>query len=138
MHVVDITHPNAMEQAESFQLTLKEIGAEPIPVITAMNKIDRLQDPEAARLVLEDYPNSFAISAVSGEGIPDLLSALEKELYEKFLPVTVRLPYAEGQLISLFHEQGQVDRIEHEKGGVLIEGVIPSRLFGRFQDYVQP
>ncbi len=138
LHVVDITHPNAMEQAESVQLTLKEIGAEPIPVITAMNKIDRLKDPEAARLVLEDYPNSFAISAVSGEGISDLLAALEKELYEKFLPVTVRLPYAEGQLISLFHEQGQVDRIEHEKGGVLIEGVIPSRLFARFQDYVQP
>jgi GTP-binding protein HflX len=138
LHVVDITHPNALEQAEAVQQTLKEIGAEPIPVITAMNKIDRLKDPEAARQVLDDYPNSFAISAVSGEGISDLLAALEKELYEKFLPVTVRLPYAEGQLISLFHEQGQVDRIEHEKGGVLIEGVIPSRLFARFQDFVQP
>jgi GTPase len=138
LHVVDITHPNAMEQAESVEQTLKEIGAEPIPVITAMNKIDRLKDPEAARLVLEDYPNSFAISAVSGTGIPELLADLEKELYEKFLPVTVRLPYAEGQLISLFHEQGQVDRIEHEKGGVLIEGVIPSRLFARFQDFVLP
>jgi GTP-binding protein HflX len=138
LHVVDITHPNALEQAEAVQETLKEIGADQIPVITAMNKIDRLEDPEAARLALVDYPNSFAISAVSGDGLPELLQTLEAELYEKFLPVTVRLPYQEGQLISLFHEQGQVDRIEHEKGGVLIEGVIPSRLFGRFQDYVQP
>ena len=137
VHMVDITHPNALEQAESVQKTLQEIGAELIPAITALNKIDRLDDPAAAREALQDFPNAVAISAITGEGIPDLLALLETELYEKYVPVTVRLPYQEGQLISLFHEQGQVERIEHEKAGVLIEGVIPGRLFPRFQQYVQ-
>jgi GTPase len=136
VHVVDITHMNALEQAESVQQTLDEIGAKPIPVISALNKIDRLEDPAAAREVLAEFPNSVAISAMSGEGIPDLLRTIETELYENFLPITVRLPYQEGQLISMFHEQGQVDRIEHGKGVVTIEGVIPGRLLARYQPFV--
>jgi GTP-binding protein HflX len=138
VHVVDVTHPNALEQAESVQQTLDQIGASQIPVLSALNKIDRLEDPEAARVVLEDFPNSVAISAFSGTGVTELLKTIETELYENFMPITVRLPYQEGQLISLFHEQGQVERIEHGKGGVVIAGVIPGRLLARYQAYIQP
>jgi GTP-binding protein HflX len=47
----------------------------------------------------------------------------------------VRLPYTEGQLISLFHEQGQVSQIEHGRGGVMMTGLIPGRLVARFKQY---
>ena len=59
------------------------------------------------------------ISALTGEGIPDLLRAVEKELYETYVPVAVRLPFDQGNLISLFHDQGQVENIEHgaRRGG---------------------
>ena len=48
LHVVDISHPNAMNQAESVQQTLEEIDASHVPIITVLNKIDRLSDPESA------------------------------------------------------------------------------------------
>jgi GTPase len=136
IHLVDITHPNAMEQWQSVQETLKDIGADNIPVVTALNKIDRLPDPQAARETLEDFADSVAISAVSGEGIPDLVTAIESQLFETYIPVIVRLPYTEGQLISMFHEQGQILRIEHERGGVLINGQIPIRLLTRYQPFI--
>jgi GTP-binding protein HflX len=44
----------------------------------------------------------------------------------------VRLPYKQGALISLFHELGQVERVEHERGGVVMHGRIPGRLFAQF------
>jgi GTP-binding protein HflX len=47
----------------------------------------------------------------------------------------VRLPYQQGALISLFHEAGQVERIEHERGGVLMQGRIPGRLLAQFSDW---
>jgi GTPase len=136
IHLVDITHPNAMEQWQAVQETLKDIGADNIPVVTALNKIDRLPDPQAARETLDDFADSVAISAISGEGIPDLVTAIENQLFETYIPVIVRLPYSEGQLISMFHEQGQILRIEHERGGVFINGQIPIRLLTRYQPFI--
>ncbi len=136
IHVVDITHPNASSQATAVQETLTEIGASHIPIITALNKIDRLPDPQAARDSLVDMPNAVAISALTGAGIPDLIQAIESQLFETYTPITVRLPYQQGQLISLFHEQGQVSRVEHGRGGVMMEGMIPGRLFARYQPFL--
>jgi GTP-binding protein HflX len=135
VHVVDITHLNASAQAKSVQETLKEIGANHIPVITALNKIDLLPDPQAARTALADFSDSVAVSALTGTGITDLIHAIENQLFETFTPIHVRLPYTEGQLISLFHEQGQVSQIEHGRGGVMMTGLIPGRLVARFKQY---
>jgi GTP-binding protein HflX len=136
VHVVDITHANAMAQWRAVQATLQEIGAAHVPVVTALNKIDRLPDPLAARQALAEYSDSVAISAITREGLPDLVTAIENQLFETYKPVTVRLPYTEGALISMFHEQGQVVRIEHGRGGVLIQGHIPMRLLTRYQPFM--
>ena len=135
LHVVDISHPNAMAQFKAVEQTLKEIGAEHIPVITALNKVDRLKDPDAARAVLQQYPQAVAISASKGLGIADLIQKVKEELYETFMPIQVWLPYQQGQLISSFHESGQIERIEHGRGGVLIHGRIPGRLVAQFKEW---
>jgi GTP-binding protein HflX len=135
LHVVDISHPNAMNQAEAVHDTLKEIEAENVPMITVLNKIDRLTDPRAARSAVERFPQAVAISARTGEGIDDLLGMLRSTLYETFTPILVRLPYQQGQLISLFHEFGQVERLEHGRKGVLIQGRIPGRLVAQFKPW---
>jgi GTP-binding protein HflX len=135
IHVVDVTHPNALEQARSVTDTLKEIQADHIPVITALNKVDRLPQPELANELLADFPKAVAISALKGLGINELLQAIELELFENFTPITVQIPYTEGQLISLFHEQGQVTLIEHKRKGVAIQGYIPNRLLARYAAY---
>jgi GTP-binding protein HflX len=137
IHVVDITHPNAMAQWKSVQATLAEIGAEKIPVITALNKIDQLPDPEGAKETVLAFQNAVAISAKSRDGIPMLIHSIETSLFETFIPVLVKLPYQEGALISLFHEQGQVIRIDHGRGGVVIHGQIPGRLITRYQPFIQ-
>jgi GTP-binding protein HflX len=137
LHVVDINHPNAMEQSEAVYQTLEEIGASHIPILTALNKIDWLPDPALARQILEDYPNSVAISALTGDGVPDLLERVDQLLFETMVAVTVRLPYQQGNLISMFHEFGQVEQIEHSRGGVTIRGRLPGRLLARFQSFTR-
>jgi GTPase len=129
---VDISHPNALGQFEAVQETLEDIGAGHIPMITALNKADQLKNPENARATLQAFPQSVAISALKGTGISDLLHLAREELYEAYSPVHVRLPYKEGALISLFHELGQVERVEHERGGMVMQGRIPGRLLAQF------
>jgi GTP-binding protein HflX len=72
---------------------------------------------------------------LNGSGLPELLQAVETELYENYSEISVQIPYTDGQLISLFHEQGQVVRIEHSRKGVFIQGLIPGRLMARFNPY---
>lgn len=135
LHVIDITHPNAIAQWKAVQETLADLGAGHIPTINALNKIDLLHDPSTARLILAEYPNSVAISAISGEGISDLIHTIQSQLFDTFIPLIVRLPYQQGQLISLFHEMGRVDKLEHGRGGVTIQGLIPGGLLAKFLPY---
>lgn len=136
IHVVDITHPNALEQARSVEDTLKQIKAEHIPMVVALNKMDQLPDPEAAQQALQHFSHAVAISALRGTGIPELLRMVEGELYENYAKLSVQIPYSEGQLISLFHEQGHIERIEHNRKGEFIQGQIPGRLLARYAPFV--
>ena len=135
LHLVDVSHPNALAQFQSVVETLNKIGASHVPVVTVLNKIDKLKDPAAAQLILEQYPQALAISAKTGAGLPELIQKVKEELYETFAAIKVFLPYQQGQLISLFHEAGQIERIEHTRGGVMIHGRIPGRLVAQFNEY---
>jgi GTP-binding protein HflX len=135
LHVVDISHHNAMNQAEAVQETLNTLEAQHIPVITALNKVDRLRDPESAKDSLKGFSKAVAISAVDGSGIKELLRLIQEELYETYTPIRVKLPYQQGALISLFHEAGQVELVEHGRGGVLMQGRIPGRLVAQFNNW---
>lgn len=137
LHMVDITHSNAQAQAEAVLQMLNSIEADHIPVITALNKIDRLTDSERARAAVAGFPNSVAISALKGDGISDLLLKVNAHLYDTYTPVRVKLPYQEGGLISLFHDQGQVELVEQEQSGIIIQGRLPGRLMARFRAYVK-
>ncbi|WP_345325900.1 GTPase HflX [Candidatus Villigracilis proximus] len=121
LHIVDISHPNALNQYQPVQETLAEIDASHIPMITALNKADLLNRPENAREVLKSFSKAVSISALQGTGVKDLLHLIREELYESYSPIHVRLPYQQGALISLFHELGQVERVEHERGGVVMQ-----------------
>ncbi len=136
LHLVDISHPNALNQFESVQQTLDEIGAGHIPIITALNKIDLLKQPEQAQETLQSFPKAVAISGLKGSGLPDLLRLVQQELYETYTPIDIHLPYQQGALISMFHEMGQVEFIEHERGGVHMQGRIPGRLLAQFAPWL--
>ncbi|MBN2043503.1 MAG: GTPase HflX [Anaerolineales bacterium] len=135
LHVVDVTHPSAKAQAESVLMTLEEIEANHIPIVTVLNKIDRLESAEFAQDAIGNISDTVAVSALTGEGIDKLLPMVHKKLFESFSAIEVLLPYQAGGLTALFHEQGQVEEIEHTRDGVRILGRIPGRLLAQFRDY---
>jgi GTP-binding protein HflX len=100
-----------------------------------LNKVDQLRDPESARDAVSHFSKAVIISALNGTGLKDLLGIVQQELYETYAAIQVRLPYQQGALISLFHEAGQVERIEHGRGGVVMQGRIPGRLVAQFRSW---
>lgn len=136
LHVVDITHPNALIQSQAVHLTLQEIDADSIPSLTILNKIDLLPDPHDALGSLENIPRLCAVSARTKTGITEMLDSIENALFESFTPILVFLPYQQGQLISLFHDQGRIERMNHSRGGVTIQGYLPGRLIAQYQPFI--
>jgi GTPase len=135
LHVVDISHHNAMNQYEAVQETLDTLEAKHIPVITALNKMDQLRDPESAKDAVKGFSKAVTVSALSGSGLKELLRVVHEELYETYTPIRVKLPYQQGALISLFHEAGQIELVEHGRGGVYMQGRIPGRLVAQFNNW---
>lgn len=136
LHVVDITHPQALSQADAVNRTLHEIGADDIPSLTVLNKIDRFDDPARTRQGLESFAGAAAISALRGDGIEQLLERIKEKLYESYQRVSVEVPYSKGDLISLFHQEGQVESITNAYDGVLIQGRLPIRLLARYKEFI--
>ncbi len=136
LHVVDITHKNVLEQAAAVEATLRGIGATESPVLVALNKIDRLTDPAEVGELVAEFPNSLAISARTGQGIEPLLARVESVLESSLVSVQVRVPYQQGELVALMHQQGQVEWEQHGPEGTLISGRIPIRLATALLPYV--
>ncbi len=136
LHVVDVTHPNMSAQIEAVEDTLAELEVENLPTVFALNKIDLLP-PEIDPLSL--LPNGRApvvpVSAYTGAGIAELLVAVEAAMVKFLEPVRVFLPYTRGDLLSIFHERGQVEEENHQAEGIAVSGLIPSRLLSYFEPF---
>ena len=137
LHVIDASHYNASAQFESVKQTLKEIEADNIPIINVFNKADLLDGDieETRQLLAETDPDACLISAKNGDGIDELEKKIAETLFEKMVPIRVKLPYSEGALIALFHDQGVVDYIENGRSDVIMEGSIPTRYLTTYQPY---
>jgi GTP-binding protein HflX len=135
LHVVDITHPNAAAQAAIVAQTLADLEADDIPTVVALNKIDRLPDPEAAIEQVAQYPNSLAISAATGQGLPALLDRIEGILQSTRQMVVLLIPYDRGDLVALLHEQAIINQETHQADGTRLEVYLPAHLRGMVEQY---
>jgi GTP-binding protein HflX len=135
LHVIDVSHPHAIDQARAVFATLKEIGAEDLPVVNALNKIDRLAEPEAACDALGDLPDSVAVSALSGQGLVALLDEVEEVLESEMGRIRVLLPFDRGDLVSLIHERGLVFKETHQEEGTLIVAQVPESIAAQLVEF---
>lgn len=135
LHVVDATHPNAMAQVEAVEQTLAELEVDHLPMVVALNKSDLLPpdvDP-IAEFGIEDP--AVLVSAHTGQGIPALMQQIEQVMVQYMQPIRILLPYQRGDLLSLFHERGQVEQVEHGADGVRLSGRLPVRLVPYFEQF---
>lgn len=135
LHVVDITHPNAAEQAQVVSETLDELGATDIPLLAALNKVDLLPNSDEISEQLAKYGSSLAISAATGQGIEALLARIEGILQSTRQTMALLIPYKRGDLVSLLHEQAIIHEERHQAEGTYLEVYVPRNLLGLVEAY---
>jgi len=132
-HVLDASAPDANADAmrRAVELTLEEIGAGERPRLLVLNKIDLLDDDARDELRLR-HPDAVLVSGVSGEGLDELGTRIERELAHTLQRVELLVPYADGGSLAELHElAGEVTR-EDTADGVRVRALIPARLAERF------
>jgi GTP-binding protein HflX len=141
LHVLDITHPNAQEQTDAVEATLRELGVQDKPMLTVLNKVDSMKGVDASEvdLLASDMglPTDYiAVSARKGWGLDALRTRMETALASTMVFCDALIPYARNDLVSLWHERGFVEQQQFEAEGTHLTGRLPHVLFNRFADFV--
>lgn len=133
LEVVDASHENAIEQSETVNDILRELGVNEKPRVTALNKIDLLDDPTEIDTTL--YPNAAMVSALKKSGLDTLRAKIAQVLADSMEEIQVTIPYTKGELVELFHRRGHVDCEEHQAQGTFLAGRLPRTLQGQYAPY---
>ena len=135
IHIVDVSHPRMREQMTAVDSVLHELDADGKQTLTVFNKIDRLKDKELARSLTARTPNSVAVSARTGEGIGDVIEALENQLAAWRLKGEYAIPVSEFALIAEIHRTGHVLQTSYEGDVAVVRAHVPAELDGKLARY---
>ncbi len=111
LHVRDISHPETEEQAEDVNDILAKLGvAKEVPLIEVWNKMDAVPPDQRRALTVQEArePDLQAISALTGDGLDALLTAIDEKLSEERYHEEIALPFAAGRKRAWLHAQNVV------------------------------
>lgn len=136
LHVIDSSHPKAAEQSDAVYHVLKQLKAHEKPIITVLNKIDRIDNPQVLERLKRDYPNPAAISALFNTGLEELLTIIERQLTSGATPYTLRIPYAASGVASQVRDNGRIISEEYKDNYIEIIVEFSGDAYKRFSDYL--
>src|SRR6478752_10600429 len=138
LHLVDASasEQEMVEQIAAVDAVLHEIGADELPVLLVMNKID-VVDALGRRRLGNRYPEAIQLSALGGEGLEELRLRIAERFGERFTRVRLLLPYEEGgRLNELYALGAPIEEREDTPGGVVVVARLPRRELPRFAPYL--
>ena len=129
LHVADASNPEVDEQMKVVYRTLEELKVTGKPVITFLNKQDKL---EKERIIKDIKADAIVKgSAKTGEGIDELLSKITEILREGKVLIDTVLSYADTSKISVIRKKGQLLSEKYEGEGIKVKAYVPKAVAGQ-------
>lgn len=129
LHVADASNPEVDEQMKVVYRTLEELKVTGKPVVTFLNKQDKL---EKERIIKDIKADAIVKgSAKTGEGIDELLSNITEILREGKVLIDTVLSYADTSKISVIRKKGQLLSEEYEGDGIKVKAYVPKAVAGQ-------
>jgi GTPase len=134
VHVVDASAPDPAGNIRAVRDVLAEIGADGVPELLAFNKSDLA--PGSAKRLADVWEGSVALSAVTGEGVDDLLRTIGSRLRALMTVVEMVIPFDRGDVLAAAHRAGEVLRESAGETGMHIRGRFDDATLNRFREFV--
>jgi GTPase len=135
IHVLDATSPEIERFHDTTLEVLQELGAEDKEIITVLNKIDLVTDPEELATLERKYPGALHISAYTGSGLEVLLKSCSEVLADRVRCKDYRIPQQRADLVSLLHREAKVLSTDYEGDDILVRAVVPATIAGRLESF---
>jgi GTPase len=135
VHLVDASAPDPAGNVAAVRDVLHEIDAGEIPELMVFNKAD-LATPATIDRLLERWPGSVAVSAVTGSGVDELVARVGDRLRSLSSVVELVIPYERGDLLAAAHRAGEILDERPGEGGMYLRGRFDEASMGRFHDYI--
>jgi len=127
IHVVDSSNPQREKQMYIVYETLRNLGVSGKKTITLFNKQDKLVENEILKDAYAD--KTLKISARTGEGMPQLLEALEEFLREDKQLLEGIFPYGKGSQVSQIRKYGELLEEDYRENGIYVKAFVPTELY---------
>ncbi|HEV8566944.1 MAG TPA: GTPase HflX [Actinoplanes sp.] len=134
VHVVDGAHPDPEGQVSAVREVLGEVGADKIPELLVVNKIDAADEETLLRLK-RAWPDAVFASARSGIGIEELRAAIAQRLPRPSAELWILLPYDRGDLVAWIHRRGQVLDTRHAEDGTELHVRVDEQIAAELASY---
>jgi GTP-binding protein HflX len=134
LHVIDAAAADRERRISAVRQVLEEVGAADVPLLDVYNKSDQLSADEKRRLHDMD-PSAATISALTGEGIDELIDLVTSRLSLDVRRVTLSFnpeDEADRERIGRLYRHGRVHEHEVRDGRITIVADLPRRLLGWF------
>lgn len=132
LHVIDFSDEDYEENIRVTNSTLKEIGAENIPVIYVFNKCDKVND---TKLPYVDG-NKVYISAKNNIGINELIKVISSNIFREYVTCKMQIPFERGDIVSYLKGKYNFISIEYTNDGTLIEICLSQKDYGKYKQYI--
>lgn len=135
LHIVDVSQPEAIDQAATTFEVLEELNVKDKPIITVLNKVDAAVDATVATKLRVTYPKTVEISALNRQGFDKLEELMVEELSKRRQVVTLRVPQSEYHAVSEAMREGNVIHQDYEGNDVLLKIDLPNAVAGKLKKY---
>jgi GTP-binding protein HflX len=125
LHVLDVSHVRCYEHNKAVYEVLKQLDSDQKPIVTVLNKIDKLEDRGWIERLKRDFSNPVAISALKNENIPQLLEKIEGELASLIAILDLFVPINRMDLVDQIYREGEVYSIDYTAEGANIKASLP-------------
>lgn len=132
LHVVDLSNEEYEENIRVTNSTLKEIGADNIPVIYVFNKCDKVND---TKLPYVDG-NKVYISAKNNIGINELINVISNNIFKEYVTCKMEIPFKRGDIVSYLKEKYDFISTQYTNDGTLIEICLNKKDYGKYKNYI--
>jgi GTP-binding protein HflX len=140
LHVSDASSRLSAEQDAQVEIVLKELGAEKMPRLRVMNKVDLLDEEVAETLMndaLRDGSNTVYVSAAEGTGLDRLLARIDAMIEEDPVSrVRLRVPQKEGKTLAMLEAKARIYSRAYKDGAVELEVEAPESVVRRVREWV--
>ena len=133
LQVIDYSDENHQDYMKVTKDTLRELGADHIPMIYVFNKADLCGMGHLAMIQGED---KIFMSAKSRDGIDALLSLIAGKLSGGYQDCELLLPYQRGDIVSYLNENAVIHETEYRADGVYVSANMRLSDVGRFEEFI--